>query len=355
MNDIMKKENEFSEELWASFGNETGKQAEDITFRLPGFDKRPVTEKEKEKELIECIYREILNLKGASRTVNKLIDIQEICQSMEHVLASLKTEHISLSSSLVKLFFDTVGVINRFRLLLQSTCEELTFPKLYITSFLKKLESAYKGDIVESLNDTQLGGSKVTANQEEENFISQNVRSSAFNLNSFLHQSEDMVMTISSAKQLTDTLKTINDEFISFENYFIKLYSKLLAYQNTSNRNQSLLNEFSSKDGDENILGKSESETIINDIEESLIRANKVIKLTGNKITALIKKSVNDHHELQSKANNLLDEVKKASVIPFSSLPDQLINIISSLNREHGKEIESIICEEKFEVDKKYW
>lgn len=88
-----------------------------------------------------------------------------------------------------------------------------------------------------------------------------------------------------SAKKFADDLKSLNNDLMLFEKCFARLRSELLSQIRTLSKKGKLKTELEPKD---NRPRKTESETVIDNLEESLIRAKEVIKLTGNKITKII-------------------------------------------------------------------
>lgn len=64
------------------------------------------------KQVVEDIFREAHSLKGAARSVNKK-NIQEICQSLENVLAILKQKQIQISSELFDSLHQTIDILTK--------------------------------------------------------------------------------------------------------------------------------------------------------------------------------------------------------------------------------------------------
>jgi two-component system chemotaxis sensor kinase CheA len=95
-----KKQEEFLKELLADFMIEAAEHRQAIITGLLELEKDQ--EKGDQLKLIEMTFREVHSLKGASRAVN-LLDIERLCQGMENVFSLLKQQSISVS----KFMFDT--------------------------------------------------------------------------------------------------------------------------------------------------------------------------------------------------------------------------------------------------------
>lgn len=88
-------DNEFFKKLRDAFKTEAEERLKNISSSLAGLKETSMSI-EKQKPFVEIIFREAHSLKGASRVVD-LVDVENICQSVEETFSALKREEIQLS------------------------------------------------------------------------------------------------------------------------------------------------------------------------------------------------------------------------------------------------------------------
>ena len=104
-------DNEFLKKLKDAFKAEAEERLKNISTSLADL-KEASSSIDKQMPFVEIIFREAHSLKGASRVVN-LLDIENICQSVEETFCALKREEIQLSQEVFDKVDHMVDAIER--------------------------------------------------------------------------------------------------------------------------------------------------------------------------------------------------------------------------------------------------
>ncbi len=332
-----KRDNTFLQKLLATFRVEAEERMEKISSYLIALEKqRPP---EKTETIIEEIYREFHSLKGASRAVN-LEEVEKICQSVESVFALIKEGKISLAPQVIKLLFNVVDLIQG-QLLKTSQLNQAT-QEYSITDIIHQLESISKGEIFESITDTQQIKETKIETRQDNRILSDTVRISVDRLNSILLQAEEMIPSAMSVKQSVIELKDISNEINLVERQLRKWQSLPQTSREAANK----------KNYNGNFSDTVQQE-IFREEDEAIAQLGVTIKSIENKMSTLTKRNSRESYLIQSRLNNLLDDVKNTLMLPFSSFLDQYHGVVRKLSGEQGKEAELVINGKMIEVDRR--
>lgn len=105
-------DNEFLKKLRDAFKFEAEERLKNISSSLADLMEAS-SSIDKQMPFVEIIFREAHSLKGASRVVN-LIDIENICQSVEETFSALRREEIQLSPEVFEKVHHMVDAIEHF-------------------------------------------------------------------------------------------------------------------------------------------------------------------------------------------------------------------------------------------------
>lgn len=341
-----KKEEEFLKKLLSMFKIEAKEHIGAITSGLIELEKSPP---ENQTNLIETIFREAHSLKGAARSVN-LIDIESLCQYMENVFAALKRKEISTSPQL----FDILHHAADFAIELVSREGEVSAPeRAKIREVIQSLEGVLKGPVsppravpqaaksaeeeTEQAEIKQPPAPKKQVKEEPMRIetsqpptLSETVRISTAKLDSILLQTEEMLSVKLSASQRAGELREIDASFAIWKKEWAKIQPELRMLVGTEDalRQSSKLLEFF-------------------DMNSTFI------KLLENRLTVLAKAADYDNRQFGGMVDNLLDDMKKVLILPFSSLSGIFPKLVRDLSHEQGKEVELLIEGEEIEIDRR--
>jgi two-component system chemotaxis sensor kinase CheA len=94
---MAKKDDDFLKELVATFKIEAQEHINALSSGVLALEKASTAEKQ--RDILEAVFREAHSLKGAARVVN-MTGIESLCQALETVFAALKRHELALSASL---------------------------------------------------------------------------------------------------------------------------------------------------------------------------------------------------------------------------------------------------------------
>lgn len=391
----MTTDDAFIKKLLATFRIEAEEHIAAISAGLLELEKQPLLERQ--KEIIEVIFRDAHSLKGAARSVN-FADIELVCQAMEGLFDAIKRGDIALALPLFDLLNDATDVVNR---LLSLTDTALTSADRAGAQAIKeKLADAAKGklpspaakepgvgknnappqsdflpprereaDVAPDLlprvrplekHCSQTGGGGEGASRpgaasenverkqpesppalgaEKGGAGFETIRISAAKLESILFKAEELVSAKLAARRqatLTRELKTLFD---TWKKQWAKLSSEVRTSSETPVE----------KPGTFSMAGFSVSPTIGEFIEwNQHFSRNMETRLLGLRTNA-----EEDSRYIGTMVDNLLDDMKHVMMLPFSSVLATFPRLIRDISREQGKEIEFSLEGGDIEIDKR--
>ena len=316
----MTKDEEFLKRLLATFHIEAQEHIAAISAGLIELEKQPAPERQ--KEIIEVIFRDAHSLKGAARSVNSS-DIELVCQAMEGLFAMFKRGEMALSTQLFDLLNDATDMVNR----LLSTADAPLAPEVRsaVQAVHDKLVAAAKGMKfvdVPLLNAGVKQDSSALPPQKSEGGAtkgSDTIRIPSARLDSLLLKAEELVSAKLAARQ------------------HVHLAQELTALLDSWKEQWSRLG----------------AETLKEDRKE-LVERNKIFSRSlENKLLGLRKTAAEDFRSISGMVDSLLEEIKSVMLLPFSSLLDAFPKLVRDISREQDKEIELTMQGIEIEIDKR--
>ncbi|TAN39525.1 MAG: hybrid sensor histidine kinase/response regulator [Nitrospirae bacterium] len=346
-----RKDEDFQKRLLDTFTVEAREHLTAISSGLIELEKaRP----EEQAGIVEVIFRESHSLKGAARSVN-LADIVAVCQSMENVFASLKKKERVASAKMLDLLHQAVDITGRLVAGGAISADE----KSTIRGVVSSLESASKGQA-----DTEIHGQNEAdgerredpAKQGEEqkgpqdlrtsetgrgtaeilpvgrlapspfSAISETVRISTAKLDSLLLQAEELLSVKLTTGQRAAELREIK---------------KLVDVRNKERTKTGTMGQ-----------GSVVNETKLMEKSPPMI-PDPFIEALGSKLTDLVKTTEYDYRAVGTMVDNLLDDMKKALMLPFSSLLEMFPRFVRDISRETAKKVEFSAGGGEIEIDRR--
>ncbi|HWP47217.1 MAG TPA: hybrid sensor histidine kinase/response regulator [Candidatus Limnocylindrales bacterium] len=363
-----KTDEEFLKKLLSTFKVEAQEHLLKISSGLFELEKVPVGEKQ--MELLETIFREAHSLKGAARSVN-LTEVERICQAMEHVFAGLKRKEITLSPTL----FDVLhGVVDSLDKCLSSTEIERTAEEKSKISILlqqlkgissnvfppppheglKEIESKNPLEGVQAIPSTgesQSGGeqSPLHLPGSQKPFVPEKpsgtdtVRISSIKLNSLLLQVEEMLSVKLMTNQRAADLKEIKAILNLWKQKWTKVQPEVRRVRQLLKRENKL------RQGRVGYTDPIPGPRLL----EFLDWSHATIGSLENRLAMLTRSAEYDSRFLGGMVDNLLEDMKKVLMLPFSSLLEIFPKLIRELSRDLGKDVELVIQGGEIEIDKR--
>ena len=355
-------EEELLKKLREAFSGEAKERLTNLSSSLLDLEKGAGGD-EKARAL-EVAFREAHSLKGAARSVN-LTEIETICQAVEGVFAAMKRDEVSFSGELFDLLYRCVRAVEDSLTAPEGEGSEHTGE---ITALMNQLEEVKAGEGVSGYHrtprDSKAEGEKESSPEkvegkplkEEETeekpsrekpapkppppqdvresphkpLASESVRISTSKLDSLFLKAEELVsLKLSSIQHLAD-LKEIVRSIESWNKRWGEITPELRA-----------LNKMAQV-GDE-----------WDNLRRFLDWNQDFIRSLGKEIWGLTKGAEQEGRTLGLMVDDLLDDMKKVTMLPFSTLLDIFPRMIREISREQGKEVDLIVEGDEVEIDRR--
>ncbi|MGA1864541.1 MAG: response regulator [bacterium] len=411
------KEEQLLQKLREAFKAEAEERLKTISSSLVQLEEAS-SSPDKQKPILEVIFREAHSLKGASRAVN-LVNIEILCQSMESVFSALKKGEIPLTPELFDKLHYTVESIEG--ILMDPDKDQSPEVQEEIPKILNLLESLisgngegskqYKGEKAKKDNDkvilqspgemhkqdcvgrkTEIPAdimpddkvkdiapedtvSAVEESAEDEErqghrdssendidaaptkdksinegkalrgikaaqnrpLISGTVRISTEKLDTLMRKAEELILLKLAESQhmmnLQDTMQSFElwkKKWVKIESEF-RLLSRSTQKEDIKNQNHAAMIEFSS------LLDWNQEH----------------IQSLERKIRTLVQTSEHNHHSLGRMVDDLLDDMKMVTMLPFSTLFEILPRMVRDIARNQGKEVDLKLNGGDIEIDRR--
>lgn len=320
------KEEEFLKRLRAMFQLEAEERVNSIITNLVILER--ASNKEDQQEILEIIFREAHSLKGAARSVN-LRDIESICQGIETTFAKLKKQEIKFSQEL----FDNLQLrLDELKKGLSLTDKPATEEKSIVVNEINKEEKVIEKPIEKEISKQEI---EQTLNKEQsiqqDNILLKTNKTNVAN-------------TIRVNVEKLDKLMLETEELI-----FVKL---------AINEQVSELNELKNilvnwQEELKNINTKSLDNKQINSQFDLIKYSFDKVQTLENKLSNLVIKAESDKRTTYHLVDNLLEDMKKVLMLPFSTQTNIFPKLVRDISREQNKEIDFIIEGDNIEVDRR--
>jgi len=394
-------ENELLKKLREAFKIESDERLANLSRGLLELEK--ASSESEIKPVLEIIFREAHSLKGAARAVN-LTDIEGLCQSIEGIFSALKQNKISLSSELFDTLHDALHAMENV-LSISETESRHEYEK-EISHLIHKLESLKLTGIKEFSDTPPLDNTEPESDQsfdfnnypfqedEEEPpypdgseditakesssvqhpalegeyaecplvgepdetvsrspnlslfnkpLISETVRISVSKLDILLLEAEEFASLKLVSSQRLQNIREIISGFEAWKREWNKAESdyRILRIQ-------------AQKQGESSVKRKEGRKfSALSKILDFTEWNQEQIQTMGRSIRSLVKAAEQEHRTLSRMADELLNDMKKVMMLPFSTLFDIFPRMVRDLSKCQGKETEMILQGGDIEIDRR--
>lgn len=333
-----KREDDFHKHLLLVFRGEAAEHLKTISSGLLELEKKP--DEQREKEIIELVYREAHSLKGASRAVS-LTGIEAICQAVEGVLSSLKHRQIMVSPEMFDTLHKAIDSISNLIAYPKEEVPDVTALLQQIDRIIvngKKPEALPKeagkeplkmaeGHPSESFKASADIAKKTEQIAREKPVLPETVRVPVSRLDSLLLQAEEMLSVKVSVSQNVAYILEIGGRLTEWEREWAKFLSETKQRRNGSGADQVRLQEF-------------------------LEWSRDYVKSLKSRLREVAKLSETSHGAVSGLVDNLIDDMKKTLMLQFSMLLDVFPKLVRDLSRAQSKDVELIISGGEIEIDR---
>lgn len=354
----MKNDEEFARHLMETFKTEAQEHIREMSLLLINLEKDEA--QTNGAELLEAIFREAHSLKGASRAVS-LKDFEMLCHALESVFSQLKKKELTLSTALFDLVHDGLDYLEKRLLSIEESQTDAV--KAVCEDLIQQLDSFQtetdKQPSVQDINEaepisaahpkkeaeTDTGITKASLPEPLYNAETgmEKLKVSASRLSNVLLQSEEMLSVKLSAAQRLDDMRNVRASMLLWDKEWGAVANTVQHIRNRIIHDESQ-EAFS--------LTSSELRGLVKllDFIEWNNEDHKRIKDECNGISKLLKQ---DRFVLDTMVNTLLADMKKITMLPFSSLLEMFPKIVRDLCKDSGREADLEIVGGELEIDRR--
>jgi two-component system chemotaxis sensor kinase CheA len=352
------REKELLQRLLATFRVEAEEHVTAISSGLVELERS--SSPEQQVAMIESVFREAHSLKGAARAVN-LVKIEGICQSLEGLFAQLKAQEKVLSP---ELFDQLHQAVDALRTMLAPEGTETA--RVDASHPLPRPRTPHAPDITvvaqaipPAVQPGQIGSSSPSAIRQPENArepghladqkpgLSETLRVPAAKLDALLRQAEELIPAKATAAQRVTELREISQVLVSWETEWrkIRLQARtspsFVGEEHRSNRPSPSSNE----------PATPQSRTM--KVAVFLDRNENALNSVKQKVAALTKHLEYDRRALDRRVDDLVEDMKRVSMLPFAVLLESFPKLVRDLSRDCGKDVELTIVGGEIEIDRR--
>jgi two-component system chemotaxis sensor kinase CheA len=368
---MLSKEEAFFKELLSMYKIEAEEHLKAISSGLLDLEK--VDDPAKRKNIIETVYREAHSLKGASRAVN-LGDVETICQAMESVFSLMKKGELKASADTYDILLKAVdeidqlinspesvdisAVMNKLHQIEEDFLGDAGSPKekkgteKKVKSQPKKVRETpavpvreleekqveesepppKKVPAEEAAEETQSSSAASQPVEVQKSLVSDTIRIATSKLDSLLLQAEEMLAVKLTSEQHNKDLRSLSVELAQWRKRWDSYDSELSVTRQSEVKKE--------RDGNGSIV-------------DFLLWNQEQLKSLDGRVNELIRISDNNSRLLGGMVNNLLEDMKKVLMLPFSTLLKILPKIVRDISRDQGKDVELIVRGSTIEIDRR--
>jgi two-component system chemotaxis sensor kinase CheA len=342
---------DFLRRLLSTFGVEAREHIRAISSGLIELEK--TTAAGQQPEILEAIFREAHSLKGAARAVN-LTEIEAICQALESVFAALKRQEIMPASALFDALHRATDTLSTR--LVAGEAGPAAADQSQIMTLVQRLESIAKGSGVRG-RGSELRDHDSTLDPERPSLfpnppspasgLVETVRISTATLDALLLQAEELLAAKLTASQRTAELREINATLAVWHKERAKIHPTVSAMQRAVEGADQRNGQAYMPDG----WGRPAAQ--MRQFLEFLEWNDGYIAALDSNLAMLLKAAEQNHRTLGRMVDDLLESMKRVSMLPFSSLLEMVPKLVRDLGRDRGKEVEVVIQGGEIEIDRR--
>ncbi|HTU40496.1 MAG TPA: hybrid sensor histidine kinase/response regulator [Candidatus Aquilonibacter sp.] len=352
------RDEEFEKKLRATFRVEADEHVRAMSSRLVELEK--TSSDEERASLVEIIFREAHSLKGAARAVNAQ-EIESICQSMESVFSVLKRKGLSFSPGLFDVLHscvDTIGTI-----VVSAEVDHVSTQTSRTSKLIQALEKILKGALPASnpgmkhSRKPPAPTSETPAESKEKTGTAKGspsefspagvVRVSTAKLNSLLLQVEELRAPKMALGQHLAELRELGGPLATWTQETAAVRSELRTLRET------LEGKDKTQKSDDIDESRQKAVSQIIQLSGLLERNSVIVEEVNSNFGGLLRLAEQDHRILAAMMASLLEDARKLSLVPFSSLLEGFPKLVRDLCRDRGKDAELVVAGGEIETDRR--
>ncbi len=295
--------------------------------------------------ILDTTFRHAHSLKGAARAVN-VTDIETICQSLEGVFAALKRQEIAPSPELFDVLHRNVDALGELLGFIDAEPPASIKPR--VADLTRSLQGVLTGKPPaqprEPAEAPPAAASSppeaVRTGAEEKQNVSMTVRVSTAKLDAVLLQAEELLFAKQVSAQHAGKLRMVQAGSSTWKKKWAQMRPEVRLIQKS-------LESSGERDG------RADTGASLARLVEFLEWNRDFIEALQTDLGSLAEAARRDQRSVGTMVDNLLDEMKKIVMQPFSTLLDLFPRLVRELSREQGKEVELSIQGGDIEIDRR--
>ena len=301
--------------------------------------------------ILDRTFRSAHSLKGAARAVN-VTDIESLCQSLEGVFAALKRGEIIPSAEFFDLLHRIVGSLGTLLEFISGGAPASGKPK--VSDLIHSLQTVLTGSSpatrrepvvapgapVETSTLPVSEAAPAAVEEKEKRNVVETVRVSTSKLDAVLRQAEEMLAVKQASVQHATRLRQI----VQAPSEWRKRWARLRPDVRRIER---------SLEGKENGEGRVADDPELARMVEFFEWSRDFVESLESELTDLSQATIRDQRAVTTMVDNLLDEMKKIVMQPFSTLLDVVPRLVREISRDQGKEVDLSIQGDDIEIDRR--
>jgi two-component system chemotaxis sensor kinase CheA len=341
----------FLRRLLATFLVEAGERLEAMSSGLIELEK--ASDKEKQAETIERIFREAHSLKGAARAVN-LTEVEAMCQALESVFFALKNRHLAASLALFDQLQQALAALGS--LLAAEGQANAQTPKHVIMALIRQLEDALEGagpDRVEPPLTPQPAAARPPASMlPAASPVSPGVgsplptgsptmtRVHTAQLDAMMRQAEELLAPQLAAGQHARELRETGMALAAWKKERGKIQPVVRSME-----------RLPTQPGKTNAAARGQPD--LKQLLDYLEIENQLLKTVEERLANLGRAAEHDYRALSGMVDDLRQGAKAMYMLPFSTFFEGLPRLVRELARDQGKQVELVILGDEIEIDRR--
>ncbi|MDO9424036.1 MAG: response regulator [Methylobacter sp.] len=316
---MSEKESDFLKRLLVTFRIEAQEHVDALFSGIDELEKTP--DEARQTELIETIFREAHSLKGAARSVN-LMQIEAVCQSLESTFAAMKNKELTL----------TAGLFDSLHLALNNLSELLALPQSHKSEVMPAAtpEAGFETSVRKEDLPPQAPAVPEKPPRlipEERSSMAGTVRISTEKLDSIFLQAEEMLAVKLLAQQRRQELQSVQTLVAAWGKDWFEKAARLPDFHSASAKQPQW---------------------------QELVEQNAAfVKALSYQVDAMGKAADQDQRMLGKMVDDLLEDMKKTLMLPFSTLMEIFPRLVRDLAKDGGKEIDLEIRGGEIKADRR--
>jgi len=314
--------------------------------------------------VVETLFREVHSLKGAARSVN-LSDIERVCQPMERVLSSLKRGELAVTPGFFEAMYAATDGLGRIlaRDVGEGSQMEPGLPATLANSMFVLLGiggATGKGSTVgapiigvpttsepvlapppapaPAIVDGPVASQPAATSAATAAPAETTVRIAIAKVDALMAQSQELQALKLGGAHLAEELQGIADMLATWRRGFDKRagHARLLK-----------------RNGGVEALDNPKNKRLLARLLDAFDSDELFVKSLADRMGRVARAAAQDRRVLASRIDRLVDEVRQASMLPFSSLFTALPKLVRDLAHDSGKDVALEITGASLEADRR--